>query len=217
MQEETLKALVTLWEFIWLPSLLVILALVTANSRFKAFIERIFINLAAWRQLDKESYYRFKNFNLPTEEGSIPISQVIISVYGVFVVEIVNMRGQIYGSVHNQQWTQQINRRIYKFPNPLRQHKENVRNLTNLLGLYDHQVHSLIVFIGDSTFKSEMPENITHGLGYIRYIKSKTDQVIPDHQALEIVEAIESGRLADSYSTNWGQVRHILIQPPTSM
>ena len=37
------------------------------------------------------------------------------------------------------------------------------KHLRALLGLTDREVFSLIVFIGDSTFKTDMPPNVTEG------------------------------------------------------
>jgi len=71
-------------------------------------------------------------------------------------------------------WTQKIYKHSDKFQNPLHQNYKHVKTLEQLLGLNDGQVYSLVVFVGDSTFKTAMPENVTYGFGYIRYIKSKS-------------------------------------------
>jgi len=47
-----------------------------------------------------------------------------------------------------------------------------------LLGLGDEQVFSLVVFVGDSTFKTPVPDNVTHGHGYICFIKSQTEELL---------------------------------------
>jgi predicted RNA-binding Zn-ribbon protein involved in translation (DUF1610 family) len=65
------------------------------------------------------------------------------------------------------------------------------------------------VFIGDSTFKTPLPDNVTYGMGYIRYIKSKTETVLSPMQILEISQAIENGRLSRSFSTNRQHVQHV--------
>ena len=42
-----------------------------------------------------------------------------------------------------------------KFQNPLHQNYKHVQTLVSVLGLNDDQVHSVIVFVGDS--KAELP------------------------------------------------------------
>jgi len=51
------------------------------------------VNLAAKFFLDKNIYTLFKNVTLPTEDGTTQIDHVIVSRYGVFVIETKNMKG----------------------------------------------------------------------------------------------------------------------------
>ncbi len=96
-----------------------------------------------------------------------------------------------------------------KFQNPLYQNYKHVKTLESLLGLSDQQIHSLIVFVGESTFKTEMPANVTHGIGYIRFIKSKTLPVLSAGEITDIVTKIATGRLAPSFKTNREHVEHV--------
>ncbi|WP_363330978.1 nuclease-related domain-containing protein, partial [Desulfonatronospira sp.] len=84
--------------------------------------------------------------------------------YGVFVIETNNMKGWIYGDPDQPMWTQKIFRHSNRFQNPLRQNYKHTKTLQQLLGLNDDQVHSVVVYVGDSTFKSDMPDNVTYGL-----------------------------------------------------
>ena len=118
------------------------------------------------------------------------------------------MKGWIFGSPNQPNWTQKIYKHSNKFQNPLHQNYKHVKTLESLLGLNDQQVHSVVVFIGDSTFKTEMPENVTHGGGYIRFIKSKTQLVLSNAEVDKIVSTIEAGKLTPSLKTNREHVKH---------
>src|SRR5690606_30195067 len=148
--------------------------------------------------LDKEKYQLIKNVTLPTEEGRRQMDHIIVSEFGVFVVETKNMTGWIFEGHNQQTWTQKTYKRSKKCQNPMRQNYKHVKTLESLLGLNEQQVHSVIVFVGDSTFKTEMPENVTYGGGYARYIKSKKTPVLSESQVIEIVKQIEQGRLPPS-------------------
>ena len=78
-----------------------------------------------------------------------------------------------------------------------------------MLGLSDQQVHSVVVFVGDSKFKTAMPENVTYGRGYIKYIKPKQQPVIFPEEVQEIIEKIETGRLMPSFKTNREHVKNL--------
>jgi len=209
MQEQLIQSMGTVLGSFWPLALLVAAAFVMKTAWFKGWIGEAFVNLMAQWRLDKDTYHLIKNVTLPTEGGSTQLDHIIVSIYGVFVVETKNLRGWIYGDKHHKRWTQWIYRQAYKFQNPLHQNYKHTKALADLLGLAANQIHSLVVFVGDSTFKNKMPENVVRGLGYIRYIESKTEPVLNGHEVQEIVGQIESGRLAASFKTHREHVRHV--------
>lgn len=194
---------------LWFLIPIAIIAAVVKSPWFKGVAGEFIINLSAKLFLDKENYHLIKNVTLPTEDGSTQIDHIIVSKYGVFVVETKNMKGWIFGSPNQKTWTQKIYKHTSKFQNPLHQNYKHTKTLESLLGLNDQQIHSVIVFIGDSTFKTDMPENVTYGGGYLRFIKSKTEHVLNESEVLEITRNIERGRLVPSFKTNRAHVAHI--------
>jgi len=194
---------------LWYLIPLAILVTIVKSPWFKGLMGEFIVNLSVKWILDKTKYHLIKNVTLPTEDGTTQIDHIIVSVFGVFVVETKNMKGWIFGSQNQKTWTQKIYKHSSKFQNPLHQNYKHVKTLESLLGLNEQQVHSVIVFIGDSTFKTEMPENVTYGGGYARYIKSKTDQVLTESEVNEITKKIETGRLAPSFRINREHVKHV--------
>lgn len=199
------QALTSLWYLF--P--LFIFATVVNSAWFKGIFGEFIINVFAKWKLDNGVYHLIKNVTLPTEDGTTQIDHIIVSVFGVFVVETKNLRGWIYGSPKQKMWTQKIYRNTYRFQNPLHQNYKHTKTLQALLNLEDDQLHSVVVFIGDSTFKTPMPDNVTYGMGYIRYIQSVTETVLSPEQVVEITHAIETGRLTRSFKTHREHVRHI--------
>lgn len=199
------QALLSLWYLV--P--LFIFAAVVKSAWFKGIFGEFIINVFARWKLDNDVYHLIKNVTLPTEDGTTQIDHIIVSVYGVFVVETKNLRGWIYGSPQQKMWTQKIFRNTYRFQNPLHQNYKHSKTLQALLNLEDQQVHSVVVFIGDSTFKTPVPENVTFGIGYIRYIQSMTETVLSPKQVLEITDVIENGRLKRSFKTHREHKQHV--------
>jgi restriction system protein len=87
----------------------------------KGVLREFQVNLIARLFLDKQVYTLFKNVTLPTEDGTTQIDHVIVSRYGLFVIETKNMKGWIFGSAQQKIWTQKIYRHTSKFQNPLYQ------------------------------------------------------------------------------------------------
>jgi len=167
------------------------------------------VNLAARFFLDKKVYTLFKNVTLPTEGGTTQIDHIIVSRYGVFVVETKNMKGWIFGSIQQKNWTQKIYRHTNTFQNPLHQNYKHTETLRSALELEPDEVLSVVVFVGDSTFKTAMPDNVVYGMGYIRFIKTKRQAILSDSDVLTICTKIQFGRLKPSIRTHIDHVQHI--------
>ncbi|MCF8024170.1 MAG: NERD domain-containing protein, partial [Desulfobacteraceae bacterium] len=67
----------------------------------------------------------------------------------------------------------------------------------------------LVVFTGDSKFKTQMPKNVTSWGGHIKYIKSKTDCVLSRAKIDQIIEKIQDGRLESSSRTRRKHVQNV--------
>ena len=194
---------------LWYLIPIIILVIVLKSAWFKGVTGEFIVNVLARMFLDKHVYHLIKNVTLPTEDGTTQIDHIIVSRYGVFVVETKNMKGWIFGNPDQKTWTQKIYKHSTNFQNPLHQNYKHLKSLESLLGLNDQQVHSLVVFVGDSTFKTEMPKNVTYGWGYVRYIKSKKQLVLSEAGVDVIVNKIGAGMLTPSFKTNREHVKHV--------
>ncbi|WP_322001278.1 nuclease-related domain-containing protein [Marinobacter alexandrii] len=181
---------------IWYLIPLFIVAAVIKSPWFKGRAGETVVNLSAKLWLDKTRYHLIKNVTLPTQDGTTQIDHIIVSRYGAFAVGTKNMKGWIFGNAKQRNWTQKIFKHSQKFQNPLHQNYKHVKTLQSLLGLGDDQMHLLVVIVGDSTFKTPMPENVTYGGGYIRFIKVQTEERLADAKVQKVIEAIDSGRQA---------------------
>lgn len=56
--------------------------------------------------------------------------------------------------------------------------------------------------MGEATFKTPMPKNVTRGGGYVSYIKSFRDVVFSDDEVRGLVSKIEEVRLKAGRETN---------------
>lgn len=146
--------------------------------------------------LDKFTYRVFHDLYLPRPDGdgTTQIDHLVISPYGIFVVETKNYQGWIFGSPKQPQWTQQLHRSKHRFQNPLHQNDLHIRALAEFLGLPKDRFVSIIFFIGNSTLKTPMPENVLNR-GLTDFIRShKTPILTPAEQqaADEALTQLES-------------------------
>ena len=182
-----------------IPFLIIVLLL--KSPRFNGFLGEFAIHTSIKHSLNPDQFHLLKDVTIPYEDGVTHLDHVIVSKFGVFVLETRNMKGWIFGSEREKTWSQKFYEYTAKFQNPLHQNFEQVKTLQQLLGLTNEQIHSLVVFVGDSTFKSRMPENVTKGKDYLKFIKSKTDVVLSEQEVQEVVDKIEKGLFKNEFSS----------------
>ncbi|HDM8204700.1 TPA: NERD domain-containing protein [Vibrio harveyi] len=160
-------------------------------------------------KLPESDYTLIKDVTLPTSDGTTQVDHIVVSKYGIFVVETKNMKGWIFGSARQKQWTQKIYRHSSKFQNPLHQNYKHIKALETLLGCSEEHLHSVIVFIGDSTFKTEMPPNVTYARGSIRYIQQFNEVVFSDKDYARLTESINQIKLKRGVITDLKHRKHV--------
>lgn len=188
---------------------LLIVCVVVKTPWFKGLFGEWLVRLSAMFLLDPKEYRPIHNITLKTPDGTTQIDHVFVSRFGVFVVETKNYRGWIFGDEHQSMWTQKLFKNTNKFQNPLRQNYKHVKALEVLLNIPPEKIHSVIVFVGGSEFKTKMPPNVTYAGGYISYIKSKTEIVLLPSEVEAVAAAVSTGRMIPSFATNREHMQNI--------
>ena len=143
------------------------------------------------RKLDASIYHVLNDIYLPLDDGSTTqIDHVVVSPFGVFVIETKTYKGWIFGNPRDAQWTQVLHRRKSRFQNPLRQNYLHVQRLMGLTGLMADVVHSVVAFSGEATFKTKLPPEVMHFADVADYILSYKSKMIPPDDVEGIVATI---------------------------
>lgn len=183
------------------------------KRKIKGFVGEAIASGWGMLALPSSTYTQLANLTLPTPDGTTQIDLVIVSRFGVFVVEVKNMSGWIFGNEKSREWTQVFRTgEKFRIQNPLRQNYRHVKAVQQTLGacrIPTHTVHSVIAFIGDATLKTQTPENVTVGLGFSRYVKSFRTSVLTDTQVRTACEALTTSRLEPTGRTRREHIRHL--------
>lgn len=189
--------------------LVMLVILFFKSASFKGYLGERLVRFAAWLRLDRRIYRRVHNVTLATPDGTTQIDHVLVSRYGIFVVETKNLKGWIFGSETQPQWTQKIFKKSFKFQNPLRQNFRHVKALEATLQVPLETIHSVVAFVGECEIKTPMPSNVTSGSGFIRYIKSFKSPVFTDEHVDTLVHRLNRKRLEPSFATSRAHVADI--------
>ncbi len=202
---DVISNVLNFWYFI--PIILILMFFKMPMGR--GIMGEFLVNLAINIKLDKKKYHLLKNVTLPTEEGTTQIDHIIVSQYGIFVIETKNMKGWIFGDEHQKTWTQKIYKHSSKFQNPLHQNYKHTKTIESLLELEADKIFSIVTFVGESTFKTKMPKNVTKGGEFISFINSKTDKIFSEKEVHKIISMIENGQLLKTRKTNKEHITHV--------
>jgi hypothetical protein len=116
--------------------------------------------LGMCHKLDNETDVRFHDLTISTGKTTTQIDHVVLSKFDLFVIETKNYNGWIFGGEKQKTWTQVRYGKKYKFQNPLHQNYMHTKALSRKLKINHSIIHSIVFFIGDATFKTEMPSNV---------------------------------------------------------
>ena len=199
-----------LFVYLGLALAFAVLAGLLRSPRFKGWRGERAVQAAIRRQLDPLVYVDMHNVTLPTADGgSTQIDHLIFSPYGLFVLETKNYQGWIFGTEKQREWTQQIYRKRSRFQNPLRQNYKHIKTLQSLLDIAPEHLHSVIAFVGDCEFKTEMPAHVTRGLGFVGHIQSFAEPVWSPEQMQALLDKLEELRLQPGRATDRRHVAHV--------
>ncbi|MBC6441316.1 MAG: NERD domain-containing protein [Rhodospirillales bacterium] len=162
------------------------------------------------RSFGNAGYQVIDNVTLPTRTGTTQIDHLIVSPYGVFVVETKNLSGWIFGREDQQNWTQILHKKKYRFFNPIRQNNHHMLAVKRLLKLRSDQIHDVVVFVGNSKFKTVMPTNVVSGIRQLRqFVRSKIERVMSQEEVLRVIAEIRAQRLEPGRETERLHLRNV--------
>lgn len=207
---DTSTLLASMFSNAWPFFLLAIVVLFFKSPFMKGKIGEGIVNLTNSARLDETIYTPIKNVTLFLKDGSTTqIDHILVSKYGIFVIETKNMKGWIFGGEHQKEWTQQIFKDKYSFQNPLRQNYRHLKALEEILEVPPTALTSVIAFVGECTFKTTMPENVFRGMSYTKYIKSFDQERLNPLQIRQILSKLQRKRLEQSFTTDRAHVQNL--------
>lgn len=144
-----------------------------------------------------EEYHVFNDVYIRSGDRSVQIDHVIISRYGVFVIETKNHKGWVYGSENAEHWTQNIYGYKYKLYNPIRQNASHVSAICNLLRITQDKTIPIIVFAGSATVRCSANCNVFYLKQLYRIIDQHKSVLFSNDQVLQLTETLTSALVND--------------------
>ncbi len=170
----------------------------------------LLVNQCIKDHLNPDDYSLLENITLPTNDnGSTQIDHILISKFGIFVIETKNMTGWIFGNESSKSWTKTLYNKKIQFQNPIRQNYKHIKAVSRLLGIAANRIYSLVVFVGDADFKTIIPHNVFLDDDFIPFIQSKNQRIYNDQQIKRFISKLEKNRFDDSIETERKHIEYL--------
>lgn len=164
--------------------------------------------------LDEHHYRIYNNIMLKTNRGiTTQIDHVVVSQYGVFVIETKNISGWVFASERGRQWTQTLpawdgwgSAEKFHFQNPLRQNYLHIATLAYQLRIPKHHIIGLVAFPDETDFKKGYPVGVYTYSSLPSAILSRRDKVFDVKTTRAIAQAIAT---ANAQVTDEERANHV--------
>lgn len=155
-------------------------------------------------------YHLLNNVTLRLEDGTTQIDHVLVSRFGVFVIETKDYKGWIFANPRHANWTQVIFRQKFQFQNPIFQNLRHVRAVQASLDfLPPRAIRSAVVFTGDAEFKTSIPDGVFVLHRFVDYLRSHTEELLSENRVHFCVGRLEATRLALTRKTDIEHVQDL--------
>lgn len=202
------------------PSLAVIASLVSLLVGFALGYRRTYVSKRAFQNHGEASvsralqehfgspdYHLLNHVTLRTEDGTTQVDHILVSRFGVFVIETKDYQGWIYANPDDRYWTQVLYRAKFRFQNPVHQNFRHVCAIRELLDfLPPDAISSVVVFTGSAEFKIGVPSGVFQLPDFVAYLKTRVGEVMSINRVQFCVGRLETVRLSITRATD---VEHI--------
>ncbi|MBL8998313.1 MAG: NERD domain-containing protein [Gemmatimonadetes bacterium] len=155
-------------------------------------------------------YHLMNHVTLRMADGTTQVDHVLVSRFGVFVIETKDYSGWIFANESGAKWTRVHYRLKHRFQNPIRQNFRHLLAVQNLLEFVPRDaIKSVVVFCGSAEFKTEVPDGVVHVDELVTYLKEHTVELMALNRMQYAVGRLETARLALSGKTDVAHVESL--------
>jgi hypothetical protein len=177
----------------------------TFQNSGEALVSRVLLS-----EFGPPDYHLMNHVTIQMDDGTTQVDHILISRFGVFVIETKDYKGWIFANATHETWTQVLFRLRFKFQNPMFQNMRHVRAVQGLLDFLPLEaIRSVIVFTGDAEFKTEIPQGVITISRLVGYLRAQTEEVMSLNRLQFCVGRLETARLAISGETDVEHIRSL--------
>lgn len=163
--------------------------------------------------LPSDKYKIIHNILIKSNNKTIQIDHVVISIYGIFVIETKNYKGWITGSDNSEYWTKNMFGNKDYFYNPIKQNKAHILALSKQLGIRLNEFIPIIAFSNGADLKVNTTYNVIYTTQINKLIKEYAEIKFQENDIQKLYEKISLLNIVSSESKKQhiSEVRNIIV------
>lgn len=155
-------------------------------------------------------YHLLNHVTLRLREGTTQVDHILVSRFGVFVIETKDYSGWIFGHRDDRHWTSVHFRAKFRFQNPIHQNDLHIRAVQELLNFLPAGViKSVVVFTGNAEFRTPIPEGVFSLKTLQAYLERRKTEFMSVNRLQFCVGRLETARLAVTKETDVEHVQRL--------
>lgn len=159
--------------------------------------------------LPRNQYFVINDLIFQRDNGNTTqIDHVVVSPYGIFVIETKNIYGYIHGSDNSKLWRSCWRNRDLAFDNPILQNKAHILALAEKLKLRDERFISIIAFSTNAELQVSVNDAyVIYWSQVLNLIRRFKEPIMTIEEAHEIYSFITAINITDKKSRQEHAVR----------
>lgn len=163
--------------------------------KFRGFMGEFWVKLELGK-LPKDKYFVLNDIMIKDDKGTHQIDHLVLSEFGIFVIEMKNYYGLIKGKEYDNKWCQHLGKTKNYFVNPIHQNYGHIKSLSNLLKLDDKYFISIICFSNQAKIDVKC-NNIVTQVDYLKCEILKYKELLVNNDIKELSNIIISNNIED--------------------
>lgn len=149
-------------------------------------------------RLDPTKYKVLNDIMLQINGRTTQIDHIVISNYGIFVIETKNYKGWIVGKEYDDYWKQVIYKRKEKLYNPIKQNYGHTQALKEILSDYsDVNYIPIVAFTIKADLKVNTKSHVVYTVKLLETIKMYTTETISETDKENIYQKLIASNIVN--------------------
>ena len=164
-------------------------------TKFRGYMGEFWVKREL-NKLPKSKYIILNNIMLKDTNGTHQIDHIVLSKFGIFVIEMKNYYGLIRGKEFDNKWCQYLGKNKNYFFNPIYQNYGHIKSLLNLFELEDKCFISIVCFSNQAKIDIKS-KNLVTQVDYLKDEILKYNEIVINSDIKELADIIIQNNVND--------------------